>query len=221
MFIGHVATALAAKRLDPRPSLGTYLLAANWPDILFSLLLLSGWEQVRIEPGHTASHTAMMAMAFPRYPYSHSLVGVLLAGAVLAVLHWVFRRHIRSAVILGVLVIGHWILDVITHVPDMPLGLAGPMVGLGLWRSIPATFAVEGLLFVAGVALYRQATRAKDAIGRWALAVFVILLVVTYVAGPFGPPPPSAKAVIVVNNVTMPLLLIWAIWIDRHRRPAP
>jgi len=108
MFIGHVATALAAKKIDPRPSLGTYLLAATWPDVLFSLLLLGGWEQVQIAPGHTA----MMAMAFPHYPYSHSLVGVAGAGALLALLYWIFRRNTRAALILGGLVLGNWILDV-------------------------------------------------------------------------------------------------------------
>ncbi len=216
MFIGHVATALAAKKLDPRPSLGTYLLAATWPDVLFSLLLIGGWEQVIIAPGHTA----MIAMAFPHYPYSHSLVSVLVAGAVLAALYWVFRRNAKAAVILAGLVLGHWILDVITHVPDMPVGLAGPMVGLGLWKSITATFAVEGFLFVAGVSLYRRATRANDSMGRWALAVFVIFLAIAYVAGPLGPPPLSATAVALVNNVSLWLLIFWAIWIDRHRRPA-
>ena len=214
MYIGHVATALAAKKFDSRPSLGTYLLAATWPDVLFSLLLLGGWEQVQIAPGHTA----MMGMAFPHYPYSHSLVGVLVAGAVLAGLYWVFRRNARAALILASLVLGHFVLDVITHVPDMPLGLAGPKVGLGLWKSILGTFVVEGLLFATGLALYRRATRAKDGIGRWALAAFVLLLALTYIAGPLGPPPPSAAAVAVVNNVSLWLLVIWAIWIDRHRR---
>jgi len=78
---------------------------------------------------------------------------------------------------------------------------------------------VEGLLFAIGLALYRRATRAKDGIGRWALAAFVLLLALTYMAGPLGPPPPSAVAVAVVNNVSLWLLVIWAIWIDRHRRP--
>lgn len=133
MFIGHVATALAAKKIDARPSLGTYLLAATWPDILFSLLLLGGWEHVQIAPGHTA----MIAMAFPHYPYSHSLVSVLVVGAVLAALYWIFRRNTRAAVGLAGLVPGHLALDFITHVPDMPVGLAGPKVGLGLWKSEP------------------------------------------------------------------------------------
>ena len=213
MFIGHVATALAAKKIDSRPSLGTYLLAATWPDVLFSLLLLGGWEQVTIAPGHTA----MMAMAFPNYPYSHSLVSALVVGAVMAALYWIFRRNTRAAAVLAGLVLGHWVLDVITHVPDIPVGLTGPKVGLGLWNSIPATFAVEGLLFIAGGMLYRRATHARDAIGRWALAAFIVLLAILYIAGPLGPPPPSATAVTVVNNVSLWLLIIWAIWIDRHR----
>jgi len=65
--------------------------------------------------------------------------------------------------------------------------------------------------------LYRRATHARDAIGRWALAAFVVLLAILYIAGPFGPPPPSATAVTVVNNVSLWLFVIWAIWIDRHR----
>jgi hypothetical protein len=56
--------------------------------------------------------------------------------------------------------------------------------------------------------------------GRWALAVFVIFLAIAYVAGPLGPPPPSATAVAVVNNVSLWLFVFWAIWIDRHRSPA-
>ena len=214
MFIGHIATALAAKKFDPRPSLGTYLLAATWPDVLFSLLLLAGWEQVKIAPGHTA----MMALAFPHYPYSHSLVSALVVGAALALVYWVLQRKARVAMLLAGLVLGHWILDVVTHLPDMPVGLSGPMVGLGLWNSIPATFAVEGLLFAAGVATYSRATSAKDNIGRWSFTGFAVLLAAIYIAGPLGPPPPSASAVTLVNSVSLGLLIWWGIWIDRHRR---
>jgi hypothetical protein len=215
VFIGHVATALAAKKIDPRPSLGTYLLAASWADVLFSALLLGGWETVEIAPGHTA----MMPMAFPHYPFSHSLAGALVAAALIGAIYWARRRLVGVALVVGSLVIGHWILDAVSHVPDMPIGFTGPVVGLGLWRSVAATFAVEGLLFFAGVVLYLRATRARDRIGRWALAGFIGLLAAAYVSGPFSGPPPSTIAMAVVNNVACWLLIVWAIWIDRHRRP--
>jgi hypothetical protein len=213
MFIGHIATALAAKKLDAQPSLGTYLFAAALPDVFFSALLVAGKETVAIAPGHTA----MMPMAFPHYPYSHSLAGTLLAGLLLAAIYWSWRRRAVSAAILLGLVIGHWVLDVVSHVPDMPVGFSGPLLGLGLWRSVAATFAVEGTLFVVGVALYLSATRARDGVGRWALVTFLGLLVVTYVSGPFSPPPPSASAIAIVNNVACWLMVLWAAWIDRHR----
>jgi hypothetical protein len=213
MFIGHVATAFAAKKLDARPSLGTYLFAASVPDLLFSLLLLGAWETVAIAPGHTA----MVPMAFPHYPYSHSLVGALIAGLLVGGVYWVRRRLARAAAILLGLVLGHWLLDVVSHVPDVPVGFAGPFVGLGLWRSVAATFAVEGLLFVLGATLYLRATRATDWIGRWAFGGFVGLLALAYFSGPFSAPPPSALAVAIVNNVGCWLLVVWAAWLDRHR----
>lgn len=213
MFIGHIATAFAAKKLDARPSLGTYVFAATLPDLLFSALLVAGVETVEVAPGHTA----MMPMAFPHYPYSHSLVGTLIGGLLLAAIYWAWRRRASAAAILLGLVAGHWVLDVVSHVPDMPIGFTGPVLGLGLWRSVAATFAVEGLLFVLGAALYLSATRARDGVGSWALVVFLGLLVVTYVSGPFSPPPPSTGAIAIVNNVACWIVVVWASWIDHHR----
>jgi hypothetical protein len=215
MYVGHVATAFAAKKLDARPSLGTYLFAAALPDIVFSALLLAGKESVEVAPGHTA----MVPMAFPHYPYSHSLVGTLISGMVLAAIYWAWRRRAGVAAILLGLVVGHWVLDVVSHVPDMPVGFSEPLLGLGLWRSVAATFAVEGSLFAVGVALYLSATQARDRVGRWALAGFLGLLAVTYVSDPFSPPPPSANTIAIVNNVACWLMVLWAAWIDRHREP--
>jgi hypothetical protein len=103
-------------------------------------------------------------------------------------------------------------------VPDMPVGLAGPFLGLGLWRSIVATFVVEGALFTLGVWLYLRATRARDRIGRWALGAYIAFLVAGYVSGPFSGPPPSATAVGIGNSIGCALLVLWAWWIDRHRQ---
>jgi len=48
MFIGHVAVALGAKKASPKTSFGTLLLAAQWPDLIWPLFLMLGWERVRI-----------------------------------------------------------------------------------------------------------------------------------------------------------------------------
>jgi hypothetical protein len=66
VFIGHFGVALAAKRVAPGPSLGTTVLAAQWADGVWPLLVLLGVEQVRIVPGITA----VTPLYFVSYPYS-------------------------------------------------------------------------------------------------------------------------------------------------------
>jgi len=47
--------------------------------------------------------------------------------------------------------VSHWVLDWVTHRPDMPLVPGGARYGLGLWNSIAGTMVVEILMFAAGV----------------------------------------------------------------------
>jgi hypothetical protein len=47
----------------------------------------------------------------------------------------------------------------------------------------------------------------------------VAFLLVVYLANAFGPPPPSASAV-VWSAQAMWLLVAWAYWLDKHRLPA-
>ncbi len=214
MYIGHVATALAAKKFDGTPSLGTYTIAAFLPDMIFSVMLFGKWEEVVITPGHTA----MMPMAFPHYPYSHSLLGTAIAGLILGGAYWLRHRRLRSAAILFGLAVGHWVLDVISHAPDVPLGFNGPNLGLGLWDSVTATFLVEGSLFALGAVLYCRTTEPVDRIGRWALVGLIGFLLLTYLPGPFSEPPPSTTAVALVNSLGIGLIVLLAFWLDRHRR---
>jgi len=124
----------------------------------------------------------------------------------------------RAALLAGALVLSHFVLDVIAHAPDMPLWPAGPRIGLGLWRSVPATLAVEIAMYAAGVLLYMRATRAKDRTGTWSLAGLVAFLLVLYLGNAFGPPPPSAKAV-AASALALWLIPLWGAWIERHREP--
>ncbi len=214
MFIGHVGLAFAAKKVAPRPSLGTLALAAQLVDGVWPVFLLLGWEKVEIVPGITA----VTPLLFVFYPYTHSLA----AGAVWALLlaggYYLWRRDGVGAWWIAALVVSHWVLDFISHRPDMPLWPGGPKVGLGLWNSVPATLAVEFALFGGGLWLYLSATRPRDRIGTWALAAFVTLLAALYLAAVFGPPPPSVQ-VLAMSGLLGWLFVVWAYWIDRHREP--
>lgn len=214
MFIGHFAVAFAAKRAAPELSLGTLFLAAQLADLVWPTLVLLGVERFEIRAGITA----VTPLEFLHYPWSHSLVAMALWGFALAVLWLIVRRGTPWAVlVLIAVVLSHWLLDVISHRPDMPVTLGGEArLGMGLWNSLPATLAVEGVLFAVCVALYALYTRALDRIGRWAFRALVVFLLVVYVASLFGPPPPSTDAV-AWSAQAMWLLVAWAYWVDRHR----
>ncbi len=215
MFIGHFALAYGAKRLAPRVSLGTLFAAAQLPDLIWPWLTLTGVEQATIAPGDTA----FTPLRFDSYPVSHSLLTVAVWGAVFGALHFRRKRRLADAGLLAALAVSHWLLDFLTHRPDMPLWPGGPRLGLGLWNSVPATLAVESLLFAAGLWLAASASRARDAIGRWGFAGLAALLLAAYAANVLSPPPPSMEAVGWVGVAGGLLFLALAAWVDRHRVP--
>jgi membrane-bound metal-dependent hydrolase YbcI (DUF457 family) len=214
MFIGHFAAGLGAKRLAPTVGLGTLFAASQLADLIWPTLVLLGVERVEVRPGDTA----VTPLEFVSYPWSHSLLALALWAGLFALLYRA-RRHagIGSLLVLAGLVLSHWLLDALTHRPDLPLVPGGSArVGLELWSSLPGTVIVEGLLFAAGVALYLRATRAIDRTGSLAFWGLVGFLLVVYAANLLGPPPPSAAAVAWTTQ-SMWLLVLWGAWIDRHR----
>lgn len=216
MFLGHLALAFGAKRAAPGVSLGTLVLASELVDYLWPIFLLLGIEHARIDPGNTA----VTPLDFYHYPWTHSLVMGLAWGLGFAGIWYLRKRDSRVALLLGALVVSHWVLDALSHRPDMPLYPGGSRVGLDLWRSVAATLVVEGIMFAAGVTLYLKATRAVDRVGRFATYGLIAFLVIVYLANVFSPPPPSIQAVGWAGQAAW-LLLLWAIWADRHRRAAP
>lgn len=214
MFVGHFGVAFAAKRVAPKASLGTLLFASVFLDVVWPVLVLAGVESFRIVPGATA----VTPLDFVSYPWSHSLLMTGVWAAALGGTYAAFRKDAATAAVVGGLVASHWLLDWISHRPDMPLAPGVTFkVGAGLWRSIPATLAVEGGIFAAGIALYMRATRARDRTGRYAWASYVVLLTVLYLAG-FGPPPhPGEERLVTWVSLAAVLLVPWAAWIDRHR----
>jgi membrane-bound metal-dependent hydrolase YbcI (DUF457 family) len=216
MFIGHFALGFAAKRVAPAVSLGTLFLAGQLADLVWPSLLLLGVERVEIEPGNTA----VTPLDFVSYPYSHSLLALWLWAAVFAGAYWLTKRQWPAGPLtIAFLVVSHWVLDAITHRPDMPLTFGGSeRVGLGLWSSVPGTVVVETLLFVIGVAIYARATKPRDRSGSIGLWLLVGFLYAVSIANLFSPPPPNTTAVAWVTQA-MWLLVAWGYWVDRHRLP--
>ena len=213
MFIGHFAVALAAKRVVPAVSLGTLILAAQFLDVLWPIFLLLGVERVEIHPGDTA----FTPLNFVHYPISHSLAmtlawALLIAGGYA----WVTKDR-RGALLAAALVASHWLLDWLTHRPDLPLYPGGSeRLGLGLWNSVAATLAIESMMFIAGIALYLEVTRARDRTGAVSFWVLIVFLLIAYIGAAFGPPPPDVRS-LTWTALAGWLFVAWGYWIDLHR----
>jgi hypothetical protein len=215
VFIGHFAVAFAAKRAAPKVSLGTLFVACELVDIAWPAFLLAGLERAAIHPGITA----FTPLEFIHYPWTHSLLMSAVWGLLFGLIYFLMKRNAGNAFVVGAVVLSHWFLDAIAHRPDLPLVPGGEArIGLGLWHSVPATLALEGALFVAGLALYLRTTVAQNRAGRWGLWALVAFLLVAYAGAAFGPPPPSMEAVAWTGLAGGVVFGAWGYWIDRHRR---
>jgi hypothetical protein len=116
----------------------------------------------------------------------------------------------------GLGVFSHWVLDFVTHAPDMPLYPGGPEVGLGLWRSTAGTIVVESLIFAVGLAIYLRITRARDRVGSIGLWAFVALLVSVYLSSIASPPPDDPRVIGAVGLGSI-VFQLWVHWFDGHR----
>ena len=213
MFLGHYGLALAAKRAAPAASLGALVLAAQLADLLWPLLLLTGVEHLQV----TRGATPLLNLVFTAYPYSHSLLTQTVFGVLLGIVYFVATRRRRESLIVGLLVPSHWLLDWLVHVPDLPLYPGdADRHGLGIWQSLPLALVCEFAVLGVGLALYVTLTRARDGIGRWALAGMIGFLILVYVVSLFSGPPPSAEMV-AWSALLLWLLPLWAHWADRHR----
>ena len=164
MFAGHLAVGLALKKVDQRVNLGILFFASLLADFLLGLFVLIGIEQVHVPANFADLHYLTFT-----FPYSHGLFASLL-WSLLAFMfaQWVWRnRGDQKSKIGGVValaVFSHFVLDWITHIPEMPLlGDSSPKLGLGLWNNLPIALTLETILVLIGLVLYFNAAKPHPA----------------------------------------------------------
>jgi membrane-bound metal-dependent hydrolase YbcI (DUF457 family) len=215
MFIGHFGVGLGAKAIDRKPSLGTLFFAAQFVDLLWPVFILIGIEKVKIEPGNTA----FTPFNFIYYPFTHSLLAAIFWGVVFMGVYYYNKRKLRTSVILGLLVVSHWVLDFIVHRADLPLvPWSDFKVGLGVWNSIPLTIIIEGLIFCIGAWYYISLTEAKNKTGGYSMWGLLLFLVAIYIMNMFSAPPPSDTAIGWVG-LSQWIIIAWGYWVDKNRIP--
>lgn len=223
MFIGHYGVSLAARRYNPRLSLGVLFVAVQFLDVLFSLFVLAGVEKMRIVPGFTAFNPYDLYFM----PYSHSLLGALVWSAVFALgfllwpRHGAPRRSLLAAAVLAAAVFSHFLLDFPMHTRDLPLGpgAGSPKIGLGLWNHPAAAIAAELAVLLAGGLIYLRATQPRSRGAGVATVAFGLVLVALTIATPFMPDPPSARAFAIQALASYAVLALAAGFVDRSRLP--
>ncbi len=215
MFVGHIAVGFAAKPAAPKTSLGWLVLAAVLMDVLVWAFVVAGLEHIAVKPGITATN----ALDLYDYPLSHSLLMAVVWGALLAGVYYGLRRYSRGALLVFAAVVSHWVLDFVSHRPDVPLAPGiHRYYGLGLYNSRPGMLLVEGLLWLGGIVLYERATRSRQRAGFWAMYIGVAILTWFWIASLNGAAPPvSMTQMGIIDLMFLALLVSWAYWLDKLR----
>lgn len=212
MFVGHYGVSFAAKSVGARVPLWVWFLAVQWLDVVWSVLVLLGIERLNIVPGFTEANSLDLYYM----PYTHGLPGALglslFLGAMVALLTAANRT--MTFWLVAAAAFSHWLLDLIVHVPDLPLYDDSAKVGFGLWRHVALSFPLELLVVGVGAFLYARATKLTSTKGRVALGGFLAVLVAAQVYANFGPPPSSPRAMALIALALYAALAALAAWVE-------
>jgi hypothetical protein len=211
MFVGHYGVSFAAKPLAPRVPLWVWFIAVQWLDVVWSVLVLLGVEKLHIVPGFTQANSYDLYYM----PYTHGLPGSIVLSLVLGgvVASFTPGRRGTTAGLIAAAVFSHWVLDLIVHVPDLPLYDDTAKVGFGLWRHVALSFPLELLVLGVGAWLYSQTETLKHPAVFWG---FVVFLAVMQIYANFGPPPASETAMAVMALAFYAVLAALAAAVERY-----
>ena len=214
MFIGHWAPAFIAATHPRAPKLATLFVAAQLVDWGFFALLLTGAEKMRIVPGITA----MNPLDLYHMPYTHSLLGSTIWAIGFAVLVWLARRDWVTAGIAAAVVLSHWLLDLLVHVPDLTIAGSPPKLGLGLWNYPMIEMPLELALTFGALWLYVRA-RQPAPLRAGLLAALLLALQLFNWFGPVAPEVTPATSYLALFAYGLVTLAAW--WMGKSAPADP
>jgi hypothetical protein len=171
MFIGHFAPALLAATHKDAPRLPVLFVAAQLVDWAFFAFLLTGTEKMRFQQGISA----MNPMDLYHMPYTHSLLGAAVWALGFAAIVWMATKNRTGALVAATVVLSHWFLDWLVHVPDLTIAGQPPKLGLGLWNYPMIEIPLELALIFGSLWLYARKRGANGA-PLWTIAILFAAL---------------------------------------------
>ena len=215
MFVGHYAVSFYLKGREPSVPLWVLILAVQFVDIIWAILVLTGVERLALVPGITAASPLDLLYV----PFTHSLTAVL-GWSLLG--FWLWYRlgkgvssRARAAAMVAVAILSHWITDLLVHRPDLPLYDNSHKVGLGLWNFPAISFPLEIGLLGAGMWSWYRASGGMAS--KRNLLILWIVMALCQVYTNFGPLPASPDQFVIVALVSYLAFTVASRWCDAPR----
>jgi hypothetical protein len=208
MFIGHFAPAMLAATHPKAPILPVLFIGAQLVDWAFFAFILTGTEAMRMTPGISA----MNPLDLYHMPYTHSLLGSAVWAGGFGLLVWLVTKSRVGAVIAAAVVLSHWFLDLLVHVPDLTIAGGEPKLGFGLWNHATIEIPLELALTFGALVWYARVRRPK-ALPLAVLAAVMLLLQAVNWFGPVEPEVTTGTSLLAFVAFGLITLLSW--WVAR------
>ena len=147
-------------------------------------------------------------------PYTHSLAGTAVWAFAFFLMISIWKRNAYGGFLAGLVVMSHWLLDYITHRPDLTLAGGEQTYGLGLWNMPEVAMPLEIGITLLAFIFYLRRTRGPAGPPMILIGLMLLLQAFNW----FGPVPEQADAFLFIQAlVAFAILTGIASWVGENR----